>query len=33
MRWDSDNVEAMLALTALDHSQQWAAYWALERAA
>ena len=33
MRWDSDNVEAMLALAALDHSQQWAAYWALQRAA
>lgn len=33
MRWDSDNVEAMLALAALDHSQQWAPYWALERAA
>ena len=33
MRWDSDNVEAMLALAALDHSQQWAAYWAFQRAA
>lgn len=33
MRWDSDNVEAMLALTALDHSQQWTAYWKLQRAA
>lgn len=33
MRWDSDNVEAMLALAALDHSQQWAAYWKLQRAA
>jgi hypothetical protein len=33
MRWDSDNVEAMLALAALDHSQQWADYWALQRAA
>ena len=31
MRWDSDNVEAMLALAALDHSQQWAAYWKLQR--
>ena len=33
MRWDSDNVEAMLALSALDHSQQWAAYWKLQCAA
>lgn len=33
MRWDSDNVEAMLALASLDHSQQWASYWALQRAA
>lgn len=33
MRWDSDNVEAMLALAALDHSQQWVAYWKLQRAA
>ena len=33
MRWDSDNVEAMLSLAALDHSRQWAAYWAFQRAA
>jgi hypothetical protein len=33
MRWDADNVEAMLSLAALDHSRQWAAYWALQRAA
>lgn len=33
MRWDSENVEAMMALAALDHSQQWTAYWALQRAA
>jgi len=33
MRWDSDNVESMLALSALDHSQQWTAYWKLQRAA
>ena len=33
MRWDSDNVEAMLALSALDHSRQWTAYWKLQRAA
>ena len=33
MRWDSDNVEAMLALAALDHSLQWADYWKLQRAA
>ena len=33
MRWDSDNVESMLALSALDHSRQWTAYWKLQRAA
>jgi hypothetical protein len=33
MRWDSDNVEAMMALGALDHSQQWQTYWNLQRAA
>ena len=33
MRWDGDNVESMLALAALDHSRQWAAYWTLQRAA
>ena len=33
MRWDNDNVESMLALSAIDHSQQWAAYWKLQRAA
>lgn len=33
MRWDSDNVESMLALSAIDHSQQWTAYWNLQRAA
>ena len=33
MRWDSDNVESMLALCALDHSRQWEAYWQLQRAA
>lgn len=33
MRWDSDNVEAMMALSALDHSRQWTAYWAMQRAA
>lgn len=33
MRWDGDNVEAMLALSALDHSSLWAAYWKLQRAA
>ena len=32
MRWDRDNVEAMLALVALDHSQQWTGYWQLQRA-
>ena len=33
MRWDSDNVESMLVLAALDHSRQWTAYWKLQRAA
>ncbi|MFW6154648.1 MAG: hypothetical protein ACOC95_05480 [Planctomycetota bacterium] len=33
MRWDSDNVESMLALKALDHSQPWKAYWKLQLAA
>ena len=33
MRWDSDNAESMLALAALDHSQQWTGYWGLQRAA
>ncbi len=33
MRWDADNVEAMMVLAALDHSQQWKAYWKLQRAA
>lgn len=33
MRWDSDNVESMLALSALDHSRQWTAYWKLQRSA
>ena len=33
MRWDKDNVESMLALSAIAHSQQWAAYWKLQRAA
>ena len=33
MRWDRDNVQAMLALAALDHSNLWNAYWDLQRAA
>ena len=33
MRWDADNVESMMVLAALDHSQQWKAYWKLQRAA
>jgi hypothetical protein len=33
MRWDSDNVEAMMALGALDHSQQWQTYWDLQKTA
>jgi len=33
MRWDADNVEAMLALSALDHSRLWTNYWELQRAA
>ena len=33
MRWDADNAESMMVLAALDHSQQWKAYWKLQRAA
>jgi len=33
MRWDANNVESMMVLAALDHSQQWQAYWKLQRAA
>lgn len=33
MRWDVDNVESMMALSALDHSQQWKTYWKIQRAA
>lgn len=33
MRWDTDNVQAMLALSALDHSQLWNTYWTQQRAA
>ena len=33
MRWDADNAESMMVLAALDHSQQWTAYWKLQRAA
>jgi hypothetical protein len=33
MRWDPDNAEAMLALSALDHSRLWGDYWRLQRAA
>lgn len=33
MRWDEDNAEAMLALSALDHSRLWNTYWTLQRAA
>jgi len=33
MRWDSDNAEAMLALTALDNSRLWKDYWKLQHAA
>lgn len=33
MRWDADNVESMMVLAALDHSQQWKTYWDLQRAA
>jgi hypothetical protein len=33
MRWDADNAEAMLALSALDHSHLWNTYWTLQRAA
>jgi hypothetical protein len=31
MRWDTDNVEALMALEALDQSGQWKAYWAARR--
>ena len=33
MRWDAANAESMMVLAALDHSQQWNAYWKLQRAA
>lgn len=33
MRWDADNVEAMMALAAIDHSQQWQIYWQHQRIA
>ena len=33
MRWDLDHAEAMMALTALDHSRQWQTYWNQQRAA
>ena len=33
MRWDCDNVQSMLALAALDHSNLWNAYWKYQRAA
>jgi len=33
MRWDADNAEAMLALSALEHSSLWSTYWILQRAA
>ncbi len=33
MRWDADHAESMMVLAALDHSQQWTAYWKLQRAA
>ena len=33
MRWDADNADAMLALSALDHSRLWKTYWKLQRAA
>ncbi|MCP4305063.1 MAG: hypothetical protein GY788_09355 [bacterium] len=33
MRWDAPNAESMMALAALDHSQLWATYWKLQRAA
>jgi hypothetical protein len=31
MRWDADNAEALMALEALDQSDEWAAYWSLCR--
>lgn len=33
MRWDRDNAESMMALAAIHHSGQWAAYWRNERLA
>jgi hypothetical protein len=33
MRWEAGNVESMMVLATLDHSQQWASYWNLQRAA
>lgn len=33
MRWDNDNADAMLALSALDHSNLWNTYWTHQRAA
>lgn len=33
MRWDRENVQAMLALAALDHSNLWNAYWQLQKVA
>ena len=33
MRWDTDNAEAMMALTALDNCRLWNDYWKLQRAA
>jgi hypothetical protein len=29
MRWDADNAEALMALEALDQSDEWKAYWSL----
>ena len=28
MRWDADNAEAMMALEAMEESNQWEQYWA-----
>ena len=33
MRWDGDNVGAMMALAAIDHSRQWQIYWQCQRVA
>ncbi|MFP4140275.1 MAG: hypothetical protein ACLFVY_06885 [Phycisphaerae bacterium] len=33
MRWDTDNADAMMALTALDNCRLWNDYWKLQRAA